>query len=370
MDSMDTAKVGLAYFITPHGFGHAARASAVMSALEQAEPGLRFEIFTLTPEWFFAQSLQRPFGYHAVLTDIGLVQTTALSEDAVATAERLNGFLPFDPVVVEQLARQVLALGCRIVLCDISALGIAVAAAASVSSVLIENFTWDWIYEAYIQEDARMAGYAHLFAGLFRAADHHIQTEPVCQPGSCDLVTVPVSREPRLPPAEVRRRLAVPADAPMVLMSMGGVRWDYTFVPRLAAYAPVQFVIPGAVDVAKRHENTLLLPANSGWYHPDLVHASDAVIGKLGYSTLAETFHAGTRFGYVPRPRFRESEVFERYVEERMPGLCLSGARFTSGEWLSQLPELLALPRRASAAANGAGAVADYVLGLLATRGR
>ncbi len=362
---MKAAEIRLAYFITPHGFGHAARASAVMSALEQTEPGLRFEIFTLTPEWFFAQTLQRPCGYHAVLTDIGLVQTTALSEDAVATAERLDGFLPFDPVLVEQLARQMLELGCRVVLCDISALGIAVAAAAGVQSVLIENFTWDWIYEAYVQEDARMAVYARLFAGVFGAADHHIQTEPVCQPGSFDLVTAPVSREPRLPPSEVRRRLAVPLDAPMVLVTMGGVRWDYTFVPRLAAYAPVHFVIPGAVDVAERHDNTLLMPANSGWYHPDLVHASDAVIGKLGYSTLAETFHAGTRFGYVPRPRFRESDVFERYVAARMPGLRLSSARFASGDWLSQLPELLALPRRAAPAANGAAQVATYVSDLL-----
>ena len=157
----------------------------------------------------------------------------------------------------------------------------------------------------------------------------------------------------------------------MVLVTMGGVRWDYTFVPRLAAYAPVHFVIPGAVDVAERHDNTLLLPANlPPWYHPDLVHASDAVIGKLGYSTLAEAFHAGTRFGYVPRPRFRESDVFERYVAAWMSGLRLSGPRFASGEWLSQLPELLVLPRRTAPAANGAAQVATYVPNLGLPGGR
>lgn len=366
---MEAAEIRLAYFISPHGFGHAARASAVMSALEQREPRLRFEIFTLTPEWFFAHALLRPFGYHAVLTDIGLVQATALSEDAAATAERLDGFLPFAPALVEQLARQVLDKGCRMVLCDIAALGIAVAAAARRPSVLIENFTWDWIYEAYFEDDPRLAGYARLFAGQFAAADHHIQTEPICELRAVDLVTAPVSREPRLPPSEVRRLLGVPQDVPMVLVTMGGVRWDYAFVPRLASYAPVHFVIPGAVDVAERHVNTLLLPADSGWYHPDLVHASDAVIGKLGYSTLAETFHAGTRLGYVPRPRFRESDVFERYVDANMPGLRLSGAHFTSGEWLTQLPELLALPRRGVSTANGAGAIASYVLDRLATTG-
>ena len=29
-------------------------------------------------------------------------------------------------------------------------------------------------------------------------------------------------------------------------------------------------------------------------FHPDLVNASDAVIGKAGYNTLAEVFYAGT----------------------------------------------------------------------------
>ena len=126
----------------------------------------------------------------------------------------------------------------------------------------------------------------------------------------------------------------------MVLVTMGGVRWDYTFVPRLAAFAPVHFVIPGAVDVAERHDNTLLLPANlPPWYHPDLVHASDGVI-------------------------------FGRYVEVRMPGLRLSGPRFASGEWLSQLPELLVLPRRTAPAANGAAQVATYVPNLGLPGGR
>ncbi len=356
--------LSLAYFITPHGFGHAARALSVMAALEDCAPDLRFEIFTLTPEWFFAQTLRRPFGYHAASTDIGLVQTTALFEDAAATADRLATYLPLDPVWVAQLAGQVVQLGCRLILCDIAAVGIAVAAAAGLPSVLIENFTWDWIYEAYAAEDARLARYARLFAAVYAKAGHHVQIEPVCQPRACDLVTAPISREPRLAPDEVRRRLEVPAGAPLVLITMGGVPWDYTFVPRLATHAPVHFVIPGASLRPERHGNTLLLPANSGWYHPDLVQACDVVIGKLGYSTLAETYRAGARFGYVPRPRFRESVVFERYAAENMPSLRLAGECFASGDWLAQLPDLLALSRGPIKTANGAHQLAAYVAGL------
>jgi hypothetical protein len=74
----------LAFFITPHGFGHAARACAVMEALHEREPALRFELFTQTPPWFFEQTLPGLFSYYPLTTDIGLVQETALNEDCSA----------------------------------------------------------------------------------------------------------------------------------------------------------------------------------------------------------------------------------------------------------------------------------------------
>ena len=66
-------KLSIAYFVTSHGFGHAARASAVMNAIYVRWPFVHFEIFALTPEWFFQRSLNVPFVYHSEPTDIGLV---------------------------------------------------------------------------------------------------------------------------------------------------------------------------------------------------------------------------------------------------------------------------------------------------------
>ena len=57
----------IAYFISPHGYGHAARASAVMDAIHDISPSLRFEIFTTVPQWFFEQSLTGPFAYHSFI---------------------------------------------------------------------------------------------------------------------------------------------------------------------------------------------------------------------------------------------------------------------------------------------------------------
>lgn len=68
----------ITYFVTPHGFGHAARAAAVMVALQEIDPAIQFDIFTQVPRWFFQDSLVRNEHYYDVRTDVGVVQATSL----------------------------------------------------------------------------------------------------------------------------------------------------------------------------------------------------------------------------------------------------------------------------------------------------
>ena len=84
----------IAYFISPHGFGHAARAASVMAAISRIDSSFRFEIFTTTPSWFFQDNLCGLFTYHYLLTDLGLVQKTPFEEDFGETLRRLNQLLP------------------------------------------------------------------------------------------------------------------------------------------------------------------------------------------------------------------------------------------------------------------------------------
>lgn len=353
-------KRSIAYFISPHGFGHAARAAAVMNALAAREPRLHFHIFTRVPRWFFADSLRASFTYHACLTDIGLAQDNALQENLPQTLRRLRAFLPFDQFLISNLAQRVARFKCKLVLCDIAPLGIAVARAANVPSILIENFTWDWIYAGY--RDARFARHIMYLRGVFRAADYHIQTEPICAPRACDLVTRPVAREPRTPAREIRARLDIPLRARVVLITMGGIPQAHTFLDRLAQVARIYFIIPGTHRRVERRDNVILLPHRSEFYHPDLVHASDAVIGKAGYSTVAEVYRAGIPFGFVSRAKFREAKTMARFIEAEMHGLEIAAADFESGRWLARVDDLLALPRATRRDANGAEQIARFIL--------
>jgi hypothetical protein len=109
----------------------------------------------------------------------------------------------------------------------------------------------------------------------------------------------------------------------------------------------------------------VLLSHHSGFFHPDLLNACDAVVGKLGYSTLAEAYQAGIPFGYIQRPRFRESAVLAAYIQAEMRGLEIPAAHFEDGSWLSALPALLALPRIERRGRNGAVEVVEFISQLL-----
>lgn len=336
-----------------------------MAAIVSRMPDVRFDIYTRVPRWFFEGSLRGGFSYHSLVTDVGLVQETALEADISATVRALREFLPFDERRITELAARLQKMHTDLVMCDIAPLGIAAARTAGIPSLLIENFTWDWIYEAYRAENAGIEPYIRYLRDRFAEADHHVQTEPICNPSDVDITVPPIRRSPRASPEVIRRQLDIPLDASVVLITMGGVPWQYTFLEYLASYPDVYFVVPGVAASRPAPENVRLLPRDADVYHPDLIEASDVVIGKAGYSTVAEVYHAGLPFGYVLRPAFRESSVMEAFIEEHMYGIALEAAAFADGRWLRRLSALLALPRTCRRRPNGDEEVAGYVQDVL-----
>ena len=357
----------IAYFISPHGFGHAARASAVMSAIHRLTPRVHFYIFAGTPRWFFDRSVEAPFSYHAVCTDIGMVQPSPLHEDLEKTIEHLDRFIPFDAPLVDRLARQIEQRQCQLVICDIAPLGITVARRAGIPSVLIENFTWDWIYKAYARKDPRFEPYRRYLGKTFRQVDVHIQTAPLCRrtPGA-DIVVGPISRRNRTPARDMRQQLGIPESTRLVLITMGGFKTSYAFRDALGRHRDTWFILPGAERGPAASPNVIPLPQDSPYYHPDLVHCCDVVAAKAGYSTVAEACRAGAAFACVLRPDFPEARVLEAFIHGHLNSFAMTEAEFQSGEWITQgLPNLLERPRKRQASSDGDRKAAAFIHALL-----
>jgi hypothetical protein len=439
----------LAVFVSPHGFGHAARASAIVAALARRVAGLEIEIWTTVPEWFFTGSIPVPFAYRRCECDVGLVQSDALTENlpaTVAALERLWGgasgtetedllsrasvagrrgsradSVPALDAASETkgsplkgtgggpgtapeakdfplkeggggrggwrsgavaglgaaseaegspwkgLVGELRDSGAAAVLCDISPLGLLAARAAGLPSILVENFTWDWIYEGYGEVEPRLSAWASRLRPALASATLRLQAAPVCVEAVGALGIAPVARTSKHDRERVRERLGIAPGRAMVLVSLGGIHSPAalrTVVSR-ARLESADFVVPGGSEREERRGNLVLLPHRTPIFHPGLVAAADVVVGKLGYSTVAEAFAAGTRYAYVPRPSFRESAVLEGFVARRLPAVSLAPEELATGAWVERLPELLARPRPAPGEANGAEAAAEAIAELL-----
>jgi UDP:flavonoid glycosyltransferase YjiC (YdhE family) len=351
----------IAFFVTDHGFGHAARASAVMAALRERDETIGFEIFSTVPQWFFTNSLGHDFGYHPVVTDVGMAQTSPFHADLRLTLERLRQFLPFDKNRIHDLSETVLRADCRLIVCDIAPLGIAVAEQAEIPSLLIENFTWDWIYNGMPPSAALKTSIDYL-GNYFKHATYHIQTEPVCEYRQADLLAAPASRKFRTPKKTTRESLGIPDHAHIILLTFGGITNHSDVVSRLHHQKDVCFIISGAFQHIQKTANTIMLPNDDSYFHPDLIQASDAVVGKAGYSTIAEVYYAGIPFGYISKPSFRESPILERFVKQHMTGIPIHEEELTDGLWVKHIPELLDLTSKKPSHANGADQIADFII--------
>ena len=335
----------VAYFITPHGFGHGTRSAAIMDGICAINPLVQFEIFTHIPQVLFKQSLSFPFAYHPLLTDIGIVQNGPLVEDIAGTLSRLNEFLPFNNSLIIKLTKYLRKRNCKLIICDIAPIGIAVARELGTPSVLVENFTWDWIYKDYVKYDNDFNKHIKYLSKVFQSADYRIQTEPVCCSADYDLIVGPISRKISKSKEAIRNELCLLHDDKVILITLGGIDGDYKFLEKLSLSNNFKFIIPGASKKMEQNENLILLPKHSTFFHPDLINASNAVVGKAGYSTTAEVYNVGLPFGFVTRENFKESAIIEKYINNHMKGFAIKESEFYNCSWLPKVDNLLSYPR-------------------------
>ncbi len=351
----------IASFVSPHGYGHATRAIAVIEACRRIRPDIHAHIFTTVTKSLFAQTL-KGFTYHPVLVDIGLVQSSALDADIPATITQLDKLLPFADSLIKDLAAE--CAQCSLILCDIAPLGIAVAKYAGLPSVLVESFTWDWIYQPYGQKYPRLLPHARFMANLFAQADYRIQTEPLCWPAPRDLYCGPIFRRIRASKSSLKEQLGC-GNKKLVIVTMGGVFQRISAYQDVAKFPDIYFLLTGQQETRQIDENVALLAQDSGIYHPDLLNAADVVVGKAGYSTIAECCQAGARVLSVGRADFAESAPLQKYLDDQLAGISITPEMYQNGSWIALAAELLSRPKPGPFLENGADKVADFLFKLI-----
>jgi L-arabinokinase len=362
------------FYISGHGFGHASRQIEIVNALGTVSPGLDIVVRSSVPAWLFERTVRVPVQLVPGDCDTGVVQIDSLRLDARATILRAAAFHARLPALAAIEAEALRAHDARLVVSDAPPLACVAASTAGVPSVVVSNFTWDWIYEGYEDELVEAPALVPQIQSAYRCATAawrlplHGGFETF---HDREVVDVPfVARHARHGRDVVRRRFGLAADRPLVLFSFGGLGVrdvDFDRLDCLDRYDVVltSYEVPG-VTAAGRHGVHVITEAQlygSGFRYEDLVAAADIVLTKPGYGIIAECLANGAGILYTSRGRFREYDV----LVDAMPRFLRCGyvdhdALF-GGRWRAALDQVLSQPMpQARPATNGAGAIAGMIL--------
>lgn len=357
------------FYISGHGFGHAVRQIEIINALGAAAPDLNLVVRTSAPRWLFERTARVPVTVHAVECDTGVVQIDSLRLDEQATITRAAAFYRTLPGRAADEAANLREVDARLVISDAPPLACAAAAAAGIPSVVIANFTWDWIYADYRQHMSDAPDLLPAMSGAYHEAAEgwrlpmHAGFESIAR-----VRDVPfVARHARYDPEEVRDRLDLPMFQPLVLSSFGGYDvggLDVSTLDCLDDYAIVlthrdDAPAPESPGVHRLSESRLYA---SGLKYEDLVAAVDVVVTKPGYGIISECVANGTAVLYTSRGRFAEYDVLVSEMPRYLQCGFIDQDDLLRGRWRAALERLAAAAPRERPATNGAEIIARMIV--------
>ena len=374
---MDT----LVFYISGHGFGHAARDIEVINTVHARAPEMRLVVRTSAPQWLFDVTLRAPIEWAPLECDTGVVQVDSLSVDVDATLRRAAEFYATFDERAQAEADNLRRWSPALVVGDIPPLAFAAAHLAGVRSMAIGNFTWDWIYGGY-EETAVVApalletiGEAYAQADVALRLPLHAGFAPFRTVRDVPLI----ARRSRRPPGELGRHFGLPRDSRLVLPSFGGYGLRDVDVAALATLDGYTVVITSDLTAARRGrelepqaDSPAALPATvrllderdvyaAGFRYEDLVAAVDVVATKPGYSIVAECAANGTAMLYTSRGRFLEYDMLVREMPRYVRAEFISNEDLIGGRWQAPLDKLMRRSAPRGVNVDGADVVTEAI---------
>jgi L-arabinokinase len=338
------------FYISGHGFGHVSREIEVVNALAAACPDVSIVVRTAANRTLFDRTVRAPFTLIDGPCDTGVVQIDSLRLDEEATIGRAAEFHRQLPRLAAQEAVLLREHDARFVVADTAPLAPVAASAAGVPSVVLANFTWDWIYEGYpealtaapdlipiIRDAYRHAGDAWRLPlhGGFTMFDRPVDLPFIARRGTRDRL-------------DVRRLLRLPADRPLALSSFGGYGLRDFDLRRLDCLDEWGIVITGNHPPGPLPAGVQFIDEGgmygSGVRYEDLVASVDVVVTKPGFGIVTECLANGTAMLYTSRGRFVEYEVMVAEMPRFLRCAHIELEELRAGRWLEGLTHVRELP--------------------------
>lgn len=340
--------------ISGHGFGHAGQICPVINALAsrilQTGFTLKLTILTTVPRSLLQQRLTHEFSYLYQQVDPGMIMENALTVHIPASQLAYQQFHADWPQAIAKCTAQLAALhqSCPVtaVIADVPYLILEAAATLDIPSIALCSLNWADIYAAFMPADcAENRPILHQIRNAYAKARVFIQPEPsMPMPQLAGLVpfyTVgPIASVGPNHPTRLRQRLSLPANAKIVLVSLGGIATplDFSAFPthindENGVSGPIFWLVEKA-DEAARHPQAIPLAA-AALPFIQILASVDAFLTKPGYGSCAEGVCHGIPLILVNRAQWPEQPALLQWVLAKKRGRVIEWADLTQGNALS-----------------------------------
>ncbi|KAF5754009.1 putative L-arabinokinase [Helianthus annuus] len=349
-----------AYYVTGHGFGHATRVVEVVRHLILA--GHDVHVVTGAPDFVFTTEIQSPRLFlRKLVLDCGAVQADALTVDRLASLEKYSetAVAPRASILATEV-KWLNSIKADLVVSDVVAVACRAAADAGIRSVCVTNFSWDFIYAEYVMA----AGYHHRSI-VWQIAEDYSHCEFLIRlpgytpmPAFRDVIDVPlVVRRLHKSRKEVRSEMGISEDVKLVILNFGGQPAGWKLKEE---YLPPGWLclVCGASE-QELPPNFIKLPKDV--YTPDVMAASDCMLGKIGYGTVSEALAYKLPFVFVRRDYFNEEPFLRNMLEFYQGGVEMIRRDLLTGHWIPYLERATSLKPSYDGGVNG-GQVAARIL--------
>lgn len=332
----------IAYYISSHGYGHAARQQAVIKHL--AQQGLAVHVRTASPRKFFKDAAS----YHHQRYDIGMIQQDALHFDIPASLNWMTDFLAGQEAIITRELAFIAENNIKLIVSDMPPLACEIASRVGIPSVVVTHFTWDWVYEHYLETYPQAEPIVEMLRAQYNKVTLALQMQlPLPHPFDMFSTVEPVPliyNAPTQSREAIRAQFAIPDELPMVLLSMGGHHWGDSNIRALLDYEDAFFlVMPGAWEQVEHNSGHFRkVPMDFDDYH-NLIAAADLIVGKAGGSTVAEVLGHRTPMIYTTQgnAQWRESQLLAETLDTYASAYYIPMPAFMAGDWIDLLPDVL-----------------------------
>ncbi|CAN6192994.1 unnamed protein product [Urochloa humidicola] len=350
-----------AFYLTGHGFGHATRAIEVVRHLVAA--GHEVHVATAVPEFVFTAEVRSPrLRIRRVILDCGAVQADALTVDPLATLEKYHeaAVVPRESILRAE-SDWLNSIKTDLVVSDVVPVVCKVAADMGIRSVCIGNFSWDFIYSEYIME----AGYHHRSV-VWQIAEDYAHCDILLRlpgygpmPAFRNVIDVPlIVRGLRKSRSEVRKELGLEENAKVLVLNFGGQPAGWKVKQEWLPDGWICLVC-GASDSQDVPPNFIKLAKDA--YTPDVIAASDCMLGKIGYGAASEVLAYKLPLVFVRRDYFNEEPFLRNLLEHYENSIEMIRSDFLAGHWKPYLLRALTLQPCYNGPTNGGEVVAQIL---------